>query len=67
MDAVSSGVFISATVMLSVAVSVFASDVSVNSFSSYWNVLLSLAVLSTSLIKCITSFKLTELPCISVP
>ena len=61
MDAISNGVFIPTTVMLSVAVLVSAFDVSASSFSSYWNVLLSLTVLSTSLIKCITSSRLAEL------
>ena len=67
MDAVSNGVFIPVTVMLSVAVLVSTFNVSASSFSSYWNVLLSLTVLSTSLIECITGSRLAELPYIFIP
>ena len=67
MDAIFSRVFIPTTVMLFIAVSVSASDISVSFFSSYWNILLLLTVLSTSLIKYITGFRLAKLPYISIP
>ena len=67
MDAVSSRVSVLVTVMLFITVLVSAFDVSISSFSSYWNVLLSLTVLLTSLIKYITSFRLAELLYIFVP
>ena len=67
MDAVSSGVLIPTTVILSVAILVSTFNISASSFSFYWNVLLSLAVLSTSLIKCITGFGLIELLYIFIP
>ena len=67
MNAVFSRVFIPTIVMLSVAVSVSAFNISISSFSSYWDVLLSLAVLSTSLIECITGSELIKLPYIFIP
>ena len=67
MDAVFNKVFIPATIMLFIAVSVSAFNISVSSFSSYYNVLLLLAVLLTSLIKYITSFRLIELLYIFIP
>ena len=66
MDAIFSRVLIPVTVILFIAVLVSASDVFASSFSSYWNVLLLLAVLLTSLIKCITSFRLIKLLYISI-
>ena len=66
MDAVSSRVLIPATVILFIAISVSAFNISISFFSSYWNALLLLTVLLTFLIKYITGFRLMELPYISI-
>ena len=66
MDAVFNKALIPATVILFIAVLVSASNVSISSFSFYWNVLLSLTTLLLSLIGYITSFRLIELPYIFI-
>ena len=67
MDAIFNGVLILVTIILSITVLVSTSNISASFFSSYWNVLLSLAILSTFLIKYITSFRLVKLLYISIP
>ena len=66
MDAIFSRVSIPATVVLFIAVLVSTFNVSASSSSSYWNILLLLTVLLTSLIEYITGFRLMELPYISI-
>ena len=61
MDAVFNRVLIPTTVILFIAVLVSISDISMSSFSFYWNVLLLLTTLSLFLIGYITGSRLIEL------
>ena len=66
MDAIFSGVFTPATIILSVAVSVSVSNIYISFVSSYWDILLLLVSLLIFLIKYITSFILLEHPTIFI-
>ena len=61
MNAVFSGVLIPITVILFITILVSASNISISSFSSHWNVLLLFTTSLLFLIKCITEFRLIEL------
>ena len=65
-DAISSKVSISATIILSIAVLVSASNIYISSSISYYGSLLLLITLLTPLIGYITSFRSIVLPYISI-
>ena len=60
-DIIFSEVSIPAIIMLSIAILISAFNAYKSLSSSYWNISLLLISLSTSLIKCMTSFRLMEL------